>query len=188
METRDQKGLTEQEFLQAYAQKSYPRPYLTADLVIFSVTDGQILLVKRKGHPFLGCWAIPGGFAKADETIEETAARELREETGILCQADRLTPVGIYSRPGRDPRGWVVSQAYMACVDKNAVTLQAGDDAAEAAWFRLTLDREKQLWLENGTVRLSLDGSCAQLAFDHSQILLDAIRLYHQKRKEYIYA
>lgn len=100
---------------------------------------------------------------------------------------DALTPVGIYSNPGRDPRGWVVTQAYMACLDKSSVTLRAEDDAAEAAWFRPTLDREKKLWLEYETVRLSLDGNCGQLAFDHSEILRNTIRLYHQKRKEYIY-
>lgn len=187
MELRDQKGLTEREFLEAYAKKPYPRPYLTADLIVFSEETGEILLVRRKGHPFLGCWAIPGGFAKANETVEETAARELREETGVLCGMDALTPVGIYSNPGRDPRGWVVTQAYMACLDKSSVTLRAEDDAAEAAWFRPTLDREKKLWLEYETVRLSLDGNCGQLAFDHSEILRDTIRLYHQKRKEYIY-
>ena len=188
MELKDQKGLTEREFLEAYAKKCYPRPYLAADLVVFSQEDGQILLVKRKGHPFLGGWAIPGGFAKADETIEQTAARELREETGIECEPDKLTSVGIYSKPGRDPRGWVVTQAYMVCVEKSAVTLRAGDDAAEAAWFRLILDQDKQFRLDHGAERLSLNGSCSRLAFDHSEILWDAIRLYHQKRKEYIYA
>jgi len=187
MELRDQKGLTEREFLEAYAKKSYPRPYLTADLVVFSEETGEILLVRRKGHPYLGCWALPGGFVNPNETVEQTAARELAEETGVVCATDQLTPVGIFSKPNRDPRGWVVTSAYLASIRKESSAISAGDDAAAAMWFLPVPDHDRHLWLENGSIRLSLDGSFGELAFDHSEIICKAIRLYHQKRKEFIY-
>jgi ADP-ribose pyrophosphatase YjhB (NUDIX family) len=183
---RDQKGLTEQEFLEAYKKKNYPRPYLTADLVLLSDT-GEVLLVQRKGHPFLGCWALPGGFAKADETVAETAVRELREETGAETAPEALIPLGLYSKPGRDPRGWVVTQAYLAILPRGNVCPAAGDDAADAAWFRLKLDREKRVWLEHDGLRLELNGASSDLAFDHGEILTAAYKLYFTKKKEWIY-
>lgn len=75
-EIRDRKGLTEQEFLAEYRKKNYPRPYLTADMIVFR--GEEVLLVRRGGHPYLGYYAFPGGFSQADESMEETAARELR--------------------------------------------------------------------------------------------------------------
>ena len=86
MEVRDKHGLTEQEFLTAYRPKDYPRPSLTADIAVFScVADtARVLLVRRGGHPYLGKWALPGGFAQPGETVTDTARRELAEETGIL--------------------------------------------------------------------------------------------------------
>ena len=133
MQIRDKKGLTEQEFLAAYAKKNYPRPALTADLVVFSLNMDRVLLVKRGGHPFLGCWAFPGGFANADESVEQTALRELQEETGIsTLTEDDIYEIGLFSTPGRDPRGWVVSNVYAARIDPAKVIVKAGDDAAQA--------------------------------------------------------
>jgi len=132
---RDKNGLTEEEFLAAYSPKDYPRPSLTADNCIFRVgPDGtlKLLLIRRGGHPFLGCWALPGGFVSPGETALEASRRELLEETGVEGLA--LEPVGLYSTPGRDPRGWTISQAHIA-VDSHGVTAHAGDDAAAAAWF-----------------------------------------------------
>ena len=104
---RDKNGLTEEEFLAAYRPKDYPRPSLTADIAVFSQEAGalQVLLVRRGGHPFLGKWALPGGFAQPGEAVTQTARRELEEETGL--KGLRLTPVGLFSQPGRDPRMWV---------------------------------------------------------------------------------
>ena len=152
----DRNGLTEAEAIEQQKAHNYPKPSLTADVAIF--VRGRLLLIRRGGHPFLGCWALPGGFAEPGETIEQTAARELEEETG-LTGAD-LHLVGVYSAPGRDPRGWTVSVAYAARLDD--ATPKAGDDAAEAAWFAV----------ENGTVALP-EGE--KLAFDHAQIIRDAI-------------
>ena len=170
MELRDQKGLTEREFLEQYKTKNYPRPYLTADVIFVDTAAESVLLIRRKGHPFLGHYALPGGFACADETMEQTAHRELQEETHAAVE--RLIPVGLYSTPGRDPRGWVVSQAYLA-LTQAPPQVQAGDDAAEAAWFRVSQEDGKVL-LRHGSLCLS---AMEDLAFDHGQMLLDALKI-----------
>lgn len=142
-------GLTEEEFLAGYDAGDYARPSMAADMVIFTVSDEKIanyrklperslrvLLIRRGGHPYLGCWALPGGFVRPTETIEQAAERELREETGV----DRvyLEQLHTFSDVGRDPRTWVMSCAYMALVDSRGLKIQAGDDAEHAAWFKLT--------------------------------------------------
>ncbi len=170
MEIRDSKGLTEAEYLEQYAKKNYPKPSLTADIAVFTKEEGQyrVLMVKRGNHPCIGRWALPGGFANANECIEDTAARELVEETGVTG-LDML-PVGLYSKPGRDPRGWVVSQLYCAMVDRKKLTVHAGDDAADAAWFRVSA--------EDGTLVVQ-DGAGTQIepAFDHAEMLLAALNM-----------
>ena len=164
---RDKNGLTEEEFLRQYRSDKYPKPSLTADILIFRKDAGNaihLLMVRRSGHPFLGCLALPGGFAKAGETIESTAARELQEETGISDQELKL--VGVYSRPGRDPRGWTVSIAYAALVERDRIAPTAGDDAASVHWIPIVVDAD-------GRYRLAVDEA---LAFDHAEIIADAIQ------------
>ena len=97
---RDKNGLTEEEFLKSYNPDKYPKPSLTADICIFAHSDvTEILLVKRGGHPYIGKWALPGGFANKNEPIEKTASRELKEETGYL--ANKITYLGqIAPSPG----------------------------------------------------------------------------------------
>ena len=164
-ELRDKRGLTEAEAIERYRAQNYPRPALTADIAVFARGEGgvKLLLIRRGGHPCLGCWALPGGFADEGETIERTAARELEEETSLVGLPLQL--VGIYSAPGRDPRGWTVSAAYAVCVEEERLDAVAGDDAAEAQWFDLA----------------EVDGAAApvlpegeKLAFDHAQIVADA--------------
>lgn len=199
---RDKNGLTEEEFLAAYSPKDYPRPSLTADNCIFRVgPDGtlKLLLIRRGGHPFLGCWALPGGFVSPGETALEASRRELHEETGV--EGLSLEPVGLYSAPGRDPRGWTISQAHIA-VDSHGVTAHAGDDAAAAAWFDIDSTEEDgrtQLTLTSGDTTLtssfavepgavtgtphSRDVHGEGLAFDHAQIIADAwLLLSHSRR------
>lgn len=163
METlRDKRGLTEAEAIAEFRKHNYPKPALTADVAIFQQTrsDGlKLLLIRRGGHPCLGCWALPGGFAEQGETIEQTAARELEEETGVTGLDLHL--VGIYSAPGRDPRGWTVSAAYAVVVDEGACRAVAGDDAAETGWFPV----------KDGAAALP-EGEA--MAFDHAQIIRDA--------------
>ena len=158
--------MSEEEFLKEYAKKNYPKPYLTADLLAFK--DNKILLVKRKNHPCMGRWALPGGFSKADETIEEAAKRELKEETGASVNSVKL--IGVYSKPGRDPRGWVVSVAYMA--DLENVKVKAADDAESACFFSYEF-KEGKLILSNGDTRIEED----DLSFDHALIIKDALKV-----------
>lgn len=158
MEIRDKNGRTEAEFLAEYKTKNYPRPSLTADIILFGDDRTKVLLIRRGGHPFLGQWAFPGGFAESTETVEATAERELEEETGLRGIA--LRPVGIFSRPGRDPRGWTVSVAYSADVKTDECAACAGDDAAAAEWFRLETAADGE------PSRIRLDGADARICFD----------------------
>jgi 8-oxo-dGTP diphosphatase len=128
------------------------QPRLTVDCVVFD-PQGRLLLIRRKNPPFQGQYALPGGFVDYGETTEQAAARELLEETGL--NADRLLLVGVYSDPGRDPRGHTVSIAYLARVSH--FVPRAGDDAAQAAFIA---DWDRQ-----------------ELAFDHNKIVSDAMAL-----------
>jgi len=138
----------------------YPHPAVATDLCVFSLDEEFrlcVLLIRRKGEPFAGMQALPGGFIKVgQESIEQCALRELKEETGF--ERAYLRQFSTYSDPGRDPREHVISIAHFALVDKRAEVPVAGTDAAEAGWFRV--DEAVDL----------------QLAFDHSKILQDARR------------
>ena len=172
MQTLDANGLTEEEFLAQYDADRYPKPSLTADILVFRRTREadvfDLLLIRRKGHPYIGCWALPGGFAECGETIEQTAARELEEETGVTGLPMQL--VGVYSRPGRDPRGWTVSAAYMALIGVGSIRPEAGDDAAEVCWAQVKIGGEQP--------EVMVEGTCINdaLAFDHAEIITDAAR------------
>lgn len=139
----------------------YPRPALTVDCVI---ADGdRVLLIKRGKEPYAGRWALPGGYVNEGETVEEAAARELKEETGLSLEigsrAFDLKLLGVFSEPGRDPRGWVVSVAFVAELsDHTDIRIQAGDDAAAAAWHTW----RGEAW--------------PGLAFDHANILRRGLR------------
>jgi 8-oxo-dGTP diphosphatase len=140
----------------------FPRPMVTADVVLFAWIEEalQVLLIKRKADPFAGCWALPGGFIGEQETLKQSAARELREETGI--RGIELNEFRTYGDPGRDPRGRTITIAYIALAGKGKrIRPRAGDDAADVAWFRVS--------------RLPL------LAFDHLKILTDSIE--HLRRQ-----
>lgn len=164
----DRNGLSEEEFLKQYNADKYPKPSVTADIVVIA-HDGDeryVLLVKRGGHPFIGHWATPGGFANKNEPIEHTAARELEEETGV--KGLKLSLVGVYSKPGRDPRGWTISCAFKADVNKADLQVKAGDDASDARLFRVEKDQ-----YVCGDLTITDD----DLAFDHKDILHDALSM-----------
>ena len=123
-ELRDRNGLTEAEFLSSYEPGDYVRPSVAADMVIFTVMETEeenyrklpekeldVLLIQRGVHPYLGCWARPGGFVRPDETTEAAARRELKEETGV--DHVYLEQLYTFSEPERDPRTWVMSCSYM---------------------------------------------------------------------------
>lgn len=132
----------------------YPRPMLTADCVVVR-HRAEVLLVKRGNDPFKGCWALPGGFMEMDETIERCAVRELQEETCLTVDERQLRLIGVYSAPGRDPRGRTVTAAYRVDVEEREAI--AGDDAAEVRWWPLD--------------------ELPPLAFDHAEIIAAAMAL-----------
>ncbi|TVX92950.1 NUDIX hydrolase [Paenibacillus agilis] len=166
MEQRDMNGLTEQEFLKQYRAGDYERPSVATDMAIFTVTDSeesnyrklpkkelQILLIQRGGHPYLGNWALPGGFVRPTETTEQAALRELKEETNV--DNVYLEQLYTFSDPGRDPRTWVMSCSYMALIDSSKVQVKAGDDADKASWFSVNyrLLKEQKELLEDGFIK-----------------------------------
>jgi 8-oxo-dGTP diphosphatase len=149
----------------------YPRPSLTADVVLFSLDDQHrlsVLLIQRGKDPFADHWAIPGGFCEPGESVEQSAARELLEETGI--KGLPLEQLATFSRPGRDPRGWVVSVAHVSVLpsDRRAEAV-GGDDAREARWWCVVRERDGALLLEHGGER------AGALAFDHDEMLKAAV-------------
>ncbi len=145
--------------LKGYDPSAFPTFAVTVDIVLLTVTDEtlQVLLIKRGGEPFLGAWALPGGFKTPDETLGQAASRELEEETGVAAPA-HLKQLGAYGDPGRDPRTNVVTIAYTAVVPVAAAT-SAGTDAAEAAWWPVA----------------SIQSESLALAFDHRTLVLDAV-------------
>ena len=151
----------------AYTYK-YPRPAVTADcIVITKEAEPKVLLIERGDEPFMGCWAFPGGFMDMDETTEQCAIRELEEETGL--KVSEVHQIGAYSKVDRDPRGRTVTVAYLAIVDVS-MTVKGQDDAAKAQWFPLTAFLDKP----------SGKAERPELAFDHDEIMRDAIRKYKE--------
>jgi len=137
----------------------YPRPAVTADcIVITREVEPKVLLIQRGNEPFKGCWAFPGGFLEMDETTEQCAIRELKEETGLIVSD--LQQIGAYSKVDRDPRGRTITVAYLAIIDE-LVTAYGQDDAAKAEWFPLS--------------------ALPELAFDHADIMKDAIAILNKK-------
>lgn len=138
--------------------------HLAADVVILTIREDrfEVLLIRRGKEPFIGELAIPGGFVERDETVDEAADREVREETSVWAKEARLEQFGVYSDPGRDPRKRVVSVAYVAMVP-NPPQARAGGDAATAQW-------------------IAVDQALGErLAFDHHRILADAVE--HARRQ-----
>jgi 8-oxo-dGTP diphosphatase len=135
----------------------YARPAFTVDTVVFAGQSSarRILLVKRGGEPYRGFWALPGGFVDEGEFPVAAALRELAEETGLACETP-LVCLGVWGDPGRDPRGWTVTGAYLADIGPALPEVTGGDDAVEAAWW-------------------PVDDLPAQMAFDHGDIVVAAL-------------
>ncbi|MGN0696841.1 MAG: NUDIX hydrolase [Oscillospiraceae bacterium] len=212
----------EKEFLKSYNIKKYEQPSVAADIAVFTVKNipdenyrklgGKklcLLMIKRGKPPFQDTFALPGGFAKKDETVDDTALRELFEETSV--DSIYLSQLKTTSTPGRDPRGWIISCGYLALADSTKLSVKSGDDAADALWFEVDFSRlscemlnnEKiiryKLELVSGENRLSADiterislGASGKeysltaensegIAFDHAEIIACAITELRRK-------
>ncbi len=176
-------GLTEKEYLDAYDMKSFEQPSVTVDIVLMTVDDKgeenqrkvsekslEVLLIKRNEHPFIDYWALPGGFIHMDESIEAAAYRELKEETS--AEGMYLEQLATYGDVDRDPRGRIISNAYMALIDKASIHLSAGTDASDAKWFDLSQKtvREERIVLEDGVD----EHTFLELTLKHDDIMLKA--------------
>ena len=193
------------------SKKEYWKPSVTADVVVIDSRlakhrdDGtfiNVLLIKRSStsNAYPDCWALPGGFLEENESLEDCAVRELNEETGLL--AKMLVPIGTFSRVGRDPRGRVISNAYltvMMSTDEEPLPIKAADDANDIGLFRLKGNFSEvdgvlsvSLWCASKKVgiefkarfyrdRLGLVATdikfdtATKLAFDHAEIIARTI-------------
>jgi 8-oxo-dGTP diphosphatase len=162
---------TEARFLERYAKSErgrFPRSEHTVDIALFTIRSGElsVLLVRRGEHPDKGKWALPGGFLRLGggdfgegEDLEEAAYRELKEETGLEASPGYLEQLKTYGSPRRDPRGRVFSTAYVGMMP-DLPTPHGGGDASDSHFFAVT----------------DLDGAdCPALAFDHKEIVNDAL-------------
>lgn len=161
----------ERAFLAGYDPRAFPPVAVTVDVAILTVRQGRlcVLLVRRGAHPHKGRWALPGGFVREREDIEAAARRELAEETGVHAQA-HLEQLRCYGEPHRDPRMRVISVAYLALLP-DPPRPAAGSDAEYARYWPvddLTADEPDEP--EGPTRRAG-----RVLAFDHDQILADAV-------------
>lgn len=134
--------------------RSHTRPNLTTDGIL--VVRGKILLVRRKNEPFKGGYALPGGFVEYGETAEDCVLREIEEETGLKTRVDRL--LGVYSEPGRDPRGHNISIVFVLSHEGGSLS---DSDETHAEWFK--------------TDRMP------HLAFDHDAIVSDYLKSIKKK-------
>lgn len=144
---KNEDGLTLEEFLSQYNPLDYENPCVTADVLVFrhsgepkQVEDGlKLLMIKRRNHPAIGTWALPGGFNNIREDLEIGAKRELMEETGLTDIP--IQQLYTYGEASRDPRARVITTAYLAVVDDRVMPVKAGDDAKDAAWFSVHFEK-----------------------------------------------
>ncbi len=206
---------SEFDYLNNYNLNDYERPSVTADIVVFTIRSEEpesfrkepknnlsLLLIKRGQYPYKDQWALPGGFLAPGETIEQCALREIEEETSVIPTS--LMSVGMFSEPGRDPRGWIISNAFVSIISSSQKTQRAGDDAADAQWFDVSFELN-----ENGMYMLTLQHNdiCLRavlreeksrfgmtsfiiedngfIAFDHAAIIARALTAMRNRAKDF---
>lgn len=193
--------MNEKEFIAEYDISNYERPSVAADMAVFAVRDVRsdnpkkrtekkltLMLIKRGEHPYKDKWALPGGFLRMNETIEECAARELSEETGL--KEPFLRQFRTYSRVDRDPRGRIISCAYISLVSASSDVVSASSDASDASWFDVDINEKEDgftVTLSSGEdILLDIEAEekndmaapknvTGELAFDHVNIITDAL-------------
>ena len=154
----DKKG--EDIFLAKYKRSDYEAPSVAVDLIVFNKDKSKILLINRADHPYVNKLAFPGGFyLQTDDTVEAAATRELVEETSVDIRITEDNLLKITSNKGRDPRGWVISVAYMVLVDEKCIRPRANSDALYANWVNVDSIKKDNM------------------AFDHFEILQYALNL-----------
>ena len=135
----NERGQTLEEFLEAYDPKKYDCPCNTVDIAVFQAGEEgfRLLMIRRKNHPNIGFWALPGGFVDIRENLEDAAKRELQEETGVTG----ISPVQVrtWGSYDRDPRWRVITTLYCTVITKQ-LSVKGGDDAADARWFDVHLE------------------------------------------------
>lgn len=155
----NEEGKSLEKFLTEYDPNKYQNPSVTADFLVFQKPENsydlqkdlKLLLIQRKNHPCIGWWALPGGFVEIHEDIDKAAARELLEETGLSDIP--MEQIYTFGKQDRDPRTRIVTVAYLALLESNQ-KVEAGDDAAEAEWFSLSIEKEYEELLEEGNAIL----------------------------------
>ena len=181
----------------------YDRPSVAADIAAFGIATEnsenkrqgkvkklKLLLIRRGTEPFADKFALPGGFLRQNETIEQTAQREFAEETGV--KSVKFISFGIYSEPERDPRGWIISSGYLALLNTVTLTTAENSDAAQALWFDFSYadngsSEEISLSCENEKIVIRRENgsiSANSLAFDHGRMIYDA---FMKLRDEVLY-
>lgn len=207
-------------FLDDYDPRRYESPCVTADTLVFrhkdnftSVDTGlKILMIKRKNHPCIGYWALPGGFVEMKEDILEAAKRELTEETGLTDVP--LTQIHTWGEVDRDPRARIVTIAYLALI-KEEIPVKAGDDAADALWmdvnfhlihvdnsssfkketYEISLSNEEEKLQLKGEVEVTTNHGLLKaksykvthsdgIAFDHARFILQGLLYIEDLLKE----
>ncbi|AWN61695.1 NUDIX domain-containing protein [Streptococcus sobrinus] len=167
---------SEKEFLETYREElkdKYEKPSVTVDSVLLRYHEGQpqVLLIKRKTHPFKDCYALSGGFVEKDEDLDQAIRRQVKKETNVNLTENQIEQLITVGTPGRDPRLWVITVAYLCYLKTTDESrARAGDDAASLHWVNI-FAKDNQLQLFEDGQALSRE----QLAFDHWQILETAI-------------
>jgi len=167
-------------------QYAYPHPAVTTDVVVFTIRERRlkILLIRRKGVPFAGMWALPGGFVGIEEDLEACAQRELEEETGVT--GVYLEQLYTFGEPDRDPRERVISIAYYALVPTDRLQLHADSDAAAADWLPvdglppLAFDHERIVALAHRRLKAKLDYSTIAFQFLADSFTLGEVQDVYQ--------
>lgn len=207
--------ITEEEFLATYNQEKYERPSVTADIVTFTIRDEDkdsyrhnpkrnisVLLAKRGEHPFMDAWALPGGFLRGEETIEQCAFREITEETNVAPSA--LMHFGVFSEPDRDPRGRIISNGFLSIISEGDIKAVSGGDAIDAQWFDISFiknsdgDFELSLKSETESLKAVLREkrtrfkktefdilNSGSLAFDHAKIIATAFTVLRKNAESF---
>lgn len=171
---RNEEGLTEEEFLKNYRPGDYERPSNTVDMLLFTIDDKQVedirkdeekeikvLLIRRRNHPDIHKWALPGGFVDMQENLDAAVYRELAEETNV--RDVYMEQLYTFGDVGRDKRTRVISIAYMALAPRDSLKPKAGDDAEEVAWFSV-----EKTQLSEDRHRLTISNSRLNLRYSYT--------------------